>query len=316
MNRLILATLCSLVAVTGHAAYPDKPIKLIVPASAGTITAVLAREFAQSLSSVVKQTVIVENIAGAEQVIGTQAVVRSEPDGHTALFVSSSTTILDPLLKKSLPYDPSTDLAPVCGIARVGNILYVSAALPYKSTAELLAGAKAQPGKLSFANSSATTRLAGELFQQKAGVSLLSVPYRATSAGLTDVAGGQVSMMFIDQVSASPYVQSGKIRPLAASGSQRHKALPDVPSASEGGVPGYEIWPTIAVFLPAKTPTAIVAQLRDSVAQALKTPAFAATREKAGLEEFSPCGDALTKYQQSEMERWTQVIKNAGIEKQ
>jgi tripartite-type tricarboxylate transporter receptor subunit TctC len=307
---------CSLAAATGHAAYPEKPIKLVVPASAGTITDVLAREFAQSLSTVVKQSVIVENLPGAEQVIGTQTVVRAEPDGHTALFVSSSTTILDPLLKKSLPYDPGKDLAPVCGIARVGNILYVSASLPYKNTGELLSAAKAQPGKLSFANSSATTRLAGELFQQTAGISLLSVPYKATSAGLTDVAGGQVSMMFIDQVSAAPYVQSGKIRPLAASGAQRHKALPDVPSAAEGGVPGYEIWPTIAVFLPAKTPAAITVQLRDAVAQATKAPAFAATREKAGLEEFAVCGDALTKYQQSEMERWAQVIKNAGIEKQ
>jgi tripartite-type tricarboxylate transporter receptor subunit TctC len=243
-------------------------------------------------------------------------VIRAEPDGHTALFVSSSTTVLDPLLKKSLPYDVTKDLAPVCGVARVGNILYVSAPLAHKNVGELVAAAKAQPGKLSFANSSATTRLAGELFAQQAGITLLSVPYKATSAGLTDVAGGQVHMMFIDQVSAAPYVQGGKIRPLAASGSQRHKALPDVPSAAEAGVPGYEIWPTIAVFLPARTPVAIVAQLRDAVAQAAKAPAFAAMREKAGLEDFALCGDALTKYQQAEMERWEQVIKKAGIEKQ
>jgi tripartite-type tricarboxylate transporter receptor subunit TctC len=316
MKNPILATVLALAVGASQAAYPERPIKLVVPASAGTFTDVLAREFAQALSPIVKQAVIIDNIVGAEGVIGTQTAVRAEPDGYTALFVSSSTTILDPLVRKAIPYDPAKDLVPVCGIARIGNVVNMSATLPFKNVGELVAAAKAEPGKYTFAYATATQRMAGELFQQQAGIKLTSVPYRSSAPGLNDVAGGQVHLIFIDHVSATPFYQSGKIKPLVAAGPQRYKALPNVPSAAEAGLPGYEIWPSTAMFLPAKTSPAVVNQLREAVTQALKAPSFAAMREKSGLDEFSLCGDALTKYQNDEIMRWGQVFKNAGIEKQ
>jgi tripartite-type tricarboxylate transporter receptor subunit TctC len=316
MKSAIVTFLLSLVVGGSHAAYPDRPIRMIVPASAGTITDVTAREFSQALSAVMKQPVVIENLVGAEGIIGTQAAVRAEPDGHTILYVSSSTTVLDPVTRKSIPYDPAKDLIPACAIFRVGNVMNMSATLPFKTVGEFIAAAKAEPGKFTFGYSTATTRLAGELFQQQTGIKLTSVPYKGSAGGLTDVAGGQVHLFFIDHVSATPYYQSGKIKPLLVAGSQRYKSLPDVPSAAEAGFPGYEILPSIATFLPAKTPPPIVNQVRDALTQALNTPAFASAREKHGLEEFSVCGDALTKYQNAEIERWGQVMKKAGIEKQ
>lgn len=231
------------VAATASQAFPDKPIRVIVPFNSGTVTDLLARELGQALSGVAKQPVVVENRTGAEGSIGGQAVLSAEPDGYTLMLSSFSISVLDPLLKKNLPYDPVKDFTPVCGIAKIDNILNMTTALPYRSIAEFLAAAKTQPGKFSFGYSSAATRLAGELFQQSAGIKLLSVPYRATGAGLTDVGSGQVDMFFIDQTSAKAFYQTGKVRPMAVAGSARLKSLPDVPAATEVGIPGYAIEP-------------------------------------------------------------------------
>lgn len=312
-KRAALALLVT-AACASHAAYPERAIKLIVPFSAGTATDVMAREFGQALSGVVNQPVIIENKTGAEGTIGGQALVSAAADGYTIMLTSSSLTVLDPLVKKTLPYDPNKDFTPVCGVARVGNVMNMSSALPYKSIAEFLAAAKAQPGKFTFAYSTATTRLAGELFSQASGVQILGVPYRSSAMGLADVAGGQVNLFFIDHVSANPFYQSGKIKPLLVAGQQRNKSLPDVPSASEAGIPGYEIYPWFGVYLSAKTPPAIAKHLREAMAQALKAPAMKAKIESSGMEEFPICGDALGKYQRDEMNRWAQVIKKAGIQ--
>lgn len=303
-------------ACAGHAAYPEKTIKLIVPFGAGTSTDAMAREFGQALSSVLKQAVVVENKTGAEGTIGGQALISAPADGYTIMLTSSSLTVLDPLMKKTLPYDPNKDFAPVCGVARVGNVMNMSSTLPYKNIAEFMAAAKAQPGKFTFAYSSATTRLAGELFSQASGIQMVSVPYRTSAMGLADVAGGQVSLFFIDHLSATPFYQSGKIKPLLIGGPQRNKSLPEVPSATEAGVPGYVIYPWFGVYLPAQTPPAIANQMREAMAQALKVPAMKAKIETSGMEEFPLCGDALGKFQVDEMNHWAQVIKKAGIEKQ
>ncbi|MEY4099799.1 MAG: hypothetical protein RL300_970 [Pseudomonadota bacterium] len=314
-KRAVLAWLVT-AACTSYAAYPEKVIKLIVPFGAGTSTDAMAREFGQALSAVVKQPVVVENKTGAEGTIGGQALIQAPPDGYTIMLTSSSLTVLDPLIKKVLPYDPNKDFTPVCGVARVGNVMNMSSTLPYKNVTEFLAAAKAAPGKFTFAYSSATTRLAGELFSQASGIQMVSVPYRTSAAGLADVAGGQVSLFFIDHLSASPFYQSGKIKPLVVGGPQRNKSLPEVPSASEVGVPGYQIFPWFGVYLSAQTPPAIANVMREAMAQALKVPAMKAKIESSGMEEFPICGDALGKLQVEEMNQWAQVIKKAGIEKQ
>ncbi|MBS0473907.1 MAG: tripartite tricarboxylate transporter substrate binding protein, partial [Proteobacteria bacterium] len=236
LNKLLAGLLVA--TATAANAYPTKPIKVIVPFSAGTVTDLLARELSQALAVVAKQPVVVDNRTGAEGSIGAQAVLNSEPDGHTIMFSSFSISVLDPFVKKTLPYDPVKDFTPVCGVAKIDNILNFSTSLPHKTVADFLADAKKQPGKFTFGYSSATTRLAGELFQQSAGIKLIGVPYRATVAGLTDVASGQVDLFFIDQTSAKSFYDTGKVKPMVVAGTQRLKSLPQVPSASEVGVPG------------------------------------------------------------------------------
>lgn len=314
-SRLALTGALLLAAAASYA-FPDKPIKIVVPSNAGTSTDVLARELAQVLSAVVKQPVVIENRTGAEGSIGAQSVARAEPDGYTLMFASSSLAVLDPLMRKTPAFDPLKDFTPVCAIAKIGHVLNMSSTLPYKTAAEFVAAAKAEPERFTYAYSSATLRLSAELFQWQAGIKLRGIPYRSSAVGLTEVGAGQVSVIFIDQVSAAPFYQSGKVVPLLVSGPERLKALPNVPSNKEAGVPGYELSAWFALFLPARTPTDVVKRLRDATTDALKSAPVRAMLDKAGLAEFPVCGDALSKLQLADMERSRELIKRAGIEPQ
>jgi tripartite-type tricarboxylate transporter receptor subunit TctC len=312
VQRALAVSLLAL-ACASQAAYPDKPIKLIVPFSAGTSVDVLAREFAKELGRIVNQPVIIDNRVGAEGAIGAKAVTSAAPDGYTALITSNSTVVLESTLKTSLPYDPVKDLAPVCTMGRVGSVMSVRSSLPYKSVAEFIAAAKAEPGKFTFAYSTSNTRLAAELFQQRTGVKMLGVPYKSTVTGLTDLAGEKVDMFFIDPVSVAPFLQSGKITAFAVGGAQRIKELPQVPTLHEAGVTGYETVPFIALYLPSKTPADTATQLRDAARQAIHSPSMKAFKEKAGYQDFSLCGDDFVKWQSEQITFWRQVIKNANI---
>ncbi|GAA4353701.1 tripartite tricarboxylate transporter substrate binding protein [Variovorax defluvii] len=311
---VVTGLLCAVAGATQ--AFPDKPITLIVPFAAGSTTDVNARDFAQILGNVVKQPIVLENRTGAEGAIAGQALVNAPADGHMLLFTSSSLPVLDPLMKKAMPYDPVKVFAPVCTVARTSNVMNITAGSPLKTAAEVVAAAKAQPEKLTFAYSSATTRLAAELFQQTTGVKLRGVPYRSSVTALTEVASGQVDLMFIDHVSAQPFYETSKVRPLAAAGAQRIKALPNVPSATEAGVPGYNILPWFAVYASAKTPPAVLAQVRDAVGKAMASPGVASNLEKRGLEPMAICGDAFVKFQKDDIELWRGVLNKAGIEPQ
>ena len=297
-------------------AFPDRPVTVIVPFGAATAVDVHARDFAQALGSVIRQPVVVDNRAGAEGTIGAVAVLNAPADGHVLMFTSSSIPVLDPLMKKGMQFDPVKDFTPICTVGRTSNVMNITGSSAIKTAAELIATAKAQPGKLTFAYSSATTRLAGELFQQASGVKFTSVPYKASSTGLTDVVSGQVDLFFIDDVSAAPFYQSGKLRPLAVSGASRIRALPDTPSGTEIGVPGYQIQPWFGVYASAKTPPAVANQLREIMGQAMKTSIAAANMEKRGLSAHVVCGDSMAKFQLDEINLWREVLKKAGIEPQ
>lgn len=303
------------VGLASHA-YPDKPIKIVVPFGAGTSTDATARQFGDALSNVLKQLVVIDNRPGAEGVIGAQAVSSAAPDGYTVLLTSSSLPVLAPLMMKSIPLDPIKDFAPVCTIGRISNVMNIRSSLPFNTLGEFIAAAKAAPGKYTFAYSSATTRLAGELLQQETGIKLLGVPYKSSAGGLTDVAGDQVDLFFIDHISVDPFYRMGKIKPLAVTGSQRLNALPSVPTMAESGVPSYELYPWFALYLPARTPQQVVAQLREATVKALETPAMQSWRDKSGLEKFTVCGDDLARYQVTEIEHWGRIIKKANIEPQ
>lgn len=304
-----------LLAAAGAAqAFPTKAITIIVPFSAGTTTDVNAREFGIVLSSVARQPVVVENRVGAEGVIGAQALLNAPADGHTVVFTSNSLPVLDPLMKKNLPYDAVKDLAPVCAFARTSNVMNITGAGALKSVADVIAAAKAQPGKITYGYASTAQRLAGELFQQAAGVKFTGVPYRSSLTALTEVGGGQVDLLFIDHISASPFYQNGRIRPLTVAGSERFKAIADVPAASEVGVPGYNLRVWFGFYASGKTPPAILEQQRALFLQALKSPLTLANMEKRGVEPLPLCGEAHAKYQASDIEMVRQVLQKAGIQ--
>jgi tripartite-type tricarboxylate transporter receptor subunit TctC len=309
------ASLLAAAAASSHAqAFPTRPLTVIVPFGAGTSVDVNARDFGQALTGTGKASVVVDNRPGAEGSIGALAVLNAAPDGHTLMFTSSSIPVLDPLVKKSMQFDPIKDFTPVCTVARTSNVVNITGANPIKSVAELVSAAKAAPGKLTYAYSSATTRLAGELFAQAAGIQLMGVPYKASMAGLTDVSSGQVDLFFIDHVSVAPLLQSGKLRALAVSGDKRIDSLPNVPSAKESGVPGYTIQPWFGVYVSAKTPQAVVDQLREFVTQAVNAPAAKAATEKRGQEVLLLCGSQMAKLQSDEIGLWRDVLKKAGIQ--
>jgi tripartite-type tricarboxylate transporter receptor subunit TctC len=301
-------------AVSHAQSFPTRPLTIIVPFGAGTSVDVNARDLGQALTGTGKASVVVDNRPGAEGSIGALAVLNAAPDGHTLMFTSSSIPVLDPLLKKSMQFDPIKDFTPVCTVARTSNVVNITGANPIKSVAELVSAAKAAPGKLTYAYSSATTRLAGELFAQAAGIQLMGVPYKASMAGLTDVSSGQVDLFFIDHVSVAPLLQSGKLRALAVSGDKRIDSLPNVPSAKESGVPGYTIQPWFGVYVSAKTPQAVVDQLREFVTQAVNAPAAKAATEKRGQEVLLLCGSQMAKLQSDEIGLWRDVLKKAGIQ--
>jgi tripartite-type tricarboxylate transporter receptor subunit TctC len=315
LARYAAAGLLVAATAASHAqVFPARPLTIIVPFGAGTSVDVNARDFGQALTGTGKASVVVDNRPGAEGSIGALAVLNAAADGYTLMFTSSSIPVLDPLVKKSMQFDPIKDFTPVCTVARTSNVVNITGANPIKSVGELVAAAKAAPGKLTYAYSSATTRLAGELFAQAAGIQLMGVPYKASMAGLTDVASGQVDLFFIDHVSVAPLLQSGKLRALAVSGDKRIDSLPAVPNAKESGVPGYTIQPWFGVYVSAKTPPAVVEQLREFVTQAVNAPGAKATTEKRGQEVLLLCGNQMAKLQSDEISLWREVLKKAGIQ--
>ena len=319
MFRRIYCSLLAAVlvaATTAVAAFPTKTVTMIVPFPAGASTDVAARDLAQELATAFKQAVVVDNRSGAEGAIGVQAMLNAAPDGHTLLFTSSSTTVLDPVLKKTMAFDPLKDFVPVCSATQIDLFLYVTGSSPYKNVADLIAAAKANPGKLTFAYSSATTRLAAELFALSAGIKLTGIPYKAVVGALTDVSSATTDMMVVDQVTGIPFVQSGKLRMLAIAAPQRSTFAPDVPTGPELGLADFTIAPWNGVYVSAKTPPAAVEQLRSLMLQAVQAPTYAANLAKRTLRGFHLCGDALGKFQRDDIEKSRRATKAAGIEPQ
>ncbi|MEK8052900.1 tripartite tricarboxylate transporter substrate binding protein [Ideonella sp. DXS22W] len=294
--------------------YPAKPLSFIVPFAAGSATDQLARALGQSVSEQTHQAVVVDNRAGASGMLAAQAAARAPADGHTVLITTNTTHAANEHLYKKLPYDPVKDFAPVSGLGKGGQVMVVNPASPYKSVADVLAAAKAKPGKLSFGSGSSSSRVAGELFQQMAGIELLHVPYKSNPLAITDLLGGQIDLMVTDTSTGVPQIKAGKLRALGVSTARRLAMLPEVPTISEAGVKGYDMGYWFAAYVPAGTPAPVVARLNELLANALKSPAAKAFFETSGGEAFPTTPDALAKFQQDESRKWGKVIKAAGIE--
>jgi tripartite-type tricarboxylate transporter receptor subunit TctC len=312
--RTWLAALLLAHATAATAQYPEKPITFVVPFAAGSATDQLARALGQEVTAQTKQPVVVENRAGASGFIGAQQVAKAQPDGYTILIATNTTHAANEHLFKSVPYDPVKDFAPVTVLAKGGQILLVAPEVQAKTVQELIAFAKANPGKVSFGSGSSSSRIAGELFQQMAGVKLLHVPYKSNPQAVTDLLGGQISMMITDVATGLPQVKSGKLRALGVSSLNRISLVPDVPTISEAGVKGYEMSFWFAAYVPAKTPPAIVQRLNTLLVNAVKGPATKSLFESTGLEPFTTTPDELAKFQQAESRKWASIIKAAGIE--
>lgn len=297
-------------------AYPDKPLTMIIPFASGSATDVAGRSFAEVLSQSLNKPVAVSNKTGAEGQIALREVLSGPNDGHTLLFTSSSVPVLDPLMKTSLTYDPVKELTPICTVGNITFLMNITGSSPMKTVGEVIAAAKAAPGQISFAYSSASMRLAGELFQQAAGIKLNAVPYRSSAAALTEVSGGLVDLVFIDSTSAGAFYQSGKLRPLIVSGEKRLKELPEVSTSVENGLADFKVMPWFGVYVSAKTPPPIVEQVRKAVTESMNRPDMQSAIEKRNLNFLLICGENMKKFQDDEIALWRRVIKNAGIQPQ
>ena len=294
--------------------YPARPLTFVVPFAAASATDQLARALGQSITEQTHQAVVVDNKAGAGGMLAAQAVARATADGHTVLITSNTTHAANPHLFKKMPYDPVKDFAPVTGLGKGGQVLVVRTDAPYKTVADVLAAARKQPGKLTFGSGSSSSRVAGELFQQMSGTDILHVPYKSNPLAITDLVGGQITMMFTDTSTGMPQIKGGKLRALGVTVNKRISVLADVPTIDEAGVKGYDMGYWFAAYVPAGTPPAVVARLNELLHTALQNPAAKAFFEASGGEAFATTPEALAKFQQDETVKWGKVIKTAGIE--
>jgi len=294
-------------------AFPSKPIKIVVPFAAGSATDLTARGLGAKLQDILKQPVVIEDKPGASGQLGASAVATAPADGYTLLMGTNTTNAANPALFKKLSYDPEKDFAPIARCVTGVNALVVNNDVPAKTVAELIDYAKKNPGKLNYAEASASQRLSAEMFNQMAGVKIERVPYKASPQALGDVVTGQVQVMFPDLPQALTQVAAGKVRGLGTTGPKRTTVAPDLPAIAET-VPGYTLVYWLAVFAPAATPKPIQQALYEAIAEALKDPATGKAMTQ-GRMEISPLGlDAFAAYVKSETEWWGKAIKAAGIE--
>lgn len=317
-NRRRLLALAALIAagsVAGQTtSYPEKPVTFIVPFAAGSATDQLARALGTAFSEKTKQAVVVDNRAGAGGMIAAQAAARATPDGYTVLITTSTTQAANQHLYKKLSYDPVTDFMPVTALGRGGQVLVVTAASPYRTVADVVAKARAEPGKLAFGAGNSSSRVAGEMLKQLSGTDILYVPYKSNPGALTDLLGGQIDLMVIDTVTGIPQIEAGKLRPLGVSTGKRLPLLPDVPTLDEAGVKGYDIGYWFAAYVPARTPPAVVARVRELLVEAVNSSQARKFFQATSTEPWTTSPDALAAFQAAEASKWGRVIKAANIE--
>jgi tripartite-type tricarboxylate transporter receptor subunit TctC len=297
-----------------QAGYPDRVIKIIVPFAPGGGTDVIARTLAQEMAQNLGVNVIIENKPGAGTIIGTQAVAVSEPDGYT-LLMGTFANAVNPSLNAKLPYDPHKDFAPVALVARSFNIVVVNPKSQIKSIADLIAAARAEPDKLSYGTFGVGTsaHLAGELFKSMARVNLATIHYKGAAPAITDLIGGQIQVMFTTVASAASLIESGQLRALAVTSTERSPAFPQLPTVAEAGVPGYAAESWYGLFAPAKTPPEVIDRLNKSAAAAVQAESFKKLGVNEGLVMIAQPPEELGRYFQSEEERWRKLIQSAGI---
>jgi tripartite-type tricarboxylate transporter receptor subunit TctC len=316
--------LIALVAITAATAgvqqasaqnYPDRPVRVVVNFPPGGSTDFSARILAQYMPRTLGQTLVIDNRGGAGGNIGADIAAKSPPDGYTLLVSPEGPITIALGLYPKLPYNPLRDLAPITQLIKYANVLVINPTLKINSTKDLLAAAKAEPGKLSYAHPGIGTNphLGAELFKQMGGVDMVGVSYKGGGPAIVAVIGNEAQVSFATAPSSIPHVKSGRLRALAVTSGQRSAALPDLPTISESGVPGYDVVGWVALFAPMKTPAKIIARVHDEAVKVMTMPEVKETVLASGSETVGSTAAALAKIMQDENAMWSKIIKTVGV---
>ena len=292
--------------------FPSKPVRVVVPYAPGGGTDIISRQLAAKLSEAWSQNVYVENRAGANGILGTDAVLKSPPDGHNLVVVVAA-HVINSSLQSKMPYDPVEDVAPVTLIARSPWVIVVTPAQP-QTLKELVAYAKANPGKLRFGSSEPSSRLAGEQFKQLAGINLEHIAYKGGSQIMTDMLGGHIETGFTSTLTVLQHYKSGKLKVLAVAGKARHPSMPDVPTAIEAGYPEYETYAWYGMYTAKGTPRDVVGKIQQEIARILRLPDMQERLNQFGAEPIASSPEEFAAFTRAESNKFAKLVKAAGIQ--
>jgi tripartite-type tricarboxylate transporter receptor subunit TctC len=318
-KRTALVALAAAVCAAGGSAwaqtFPNKPIKIVVGFAPGGPADVMARLIGQRMASILGQGVVVDNRPGAGGTLGARAVAESDADGYTLLLGNTSTLVISPLIYKNVNYDPVKGFAPIALLGTTSNLLIVNPALPVQSVKELVALARARPGKLNYSSAGIGTppHLIGEMFKQRLGLDIVHVPYKGGGPSLQAVVAGETQFSFENPASSLPLVRAGKVRALASTSATRNSQTADLPTMIEAGVPDFTSVSFTAVVAPAGTPAAIVGKLNSAVNESLRSPEVAGTLVKLSVDAKITSPEELAAFLGGERDKWTTVVKTAGV---
>ncbi len=315
--RVLLIASSGLMAAgpaTAADVYPSKTIRLVVPFAPGGGSDIVARLLSPKMTEALGQTVVVDNRAGASANLGAAMVAKAAPDGYTLLLANANYTI-NPSLFKSLPFDPVREFAPVALLANVTNVLAIHPSIPAKSVKELISFAKAHPGQLNFASpgNGTSSHLAGELFRQVAKIEVVHIPYKGATPAITDLIAGQVSFTMASVLSVLPYAKQGRLRMLAVTTAKRSGALPDIPTISEAGLPGFEVSNWYGILATGGTPRPAVDRLNSELARIARVPDLAEKLAAQGADPATGTPEEFERFIQAELKKWSAVVRSAGI---
>ena len=319
MRRRLFAAVIAVIGLTGLCnqqafaqAYPNKPLKIIVPFAPGGVTDMVSRVVAQGLTAELGQAVVVENRAGASGILGAEVTAKSAPDGYTLMMGNISTLAINAAVFAKLPYDPQTSFEPVSMVARQPLLVAVNPNVPVKTIADLVAYAKAN-NKLNFGSAGASLQLATEAFNQAAGIQMTHVPYKGSGPAMTDLVAGHIEVLFDAFSSLYPFIQQGRLRGLAITSAKRSPLAPELPTLGELGFPQVEVTSWQGIVVPVGTPSAIVAKLNAAVLKVLESQTVKDQLAKQGVEASPSTPGQLAQYASTERARWTDVAGKAGV---
>ncbi|HWI13686.1 MAG TPA: tripartite tricarboxylate transporter substrate binding protein [Burkholderiales bacterium] len=310
----IAALLCSVFVAAAHAQQGAKPLRMIIPFPPGGSLDVVGRLLGHKVTEMTGRNVIIDNRSGASGNIGTELAKNAPPDGATVML-NTLPFVVNPALFGKAPYDPVKDFAPVSLIASGPHLLVVHPTVPAKNFKELLALARAKPGRMNYSSAGNGTNLhiPAELLKSLAGIDIVHVPYKGGGPALTAVLGGEVDMSFINLVPVLPHLQSGRLRAIAVTSAKRSVTLPKVPTIAESGIPGYEFTTWWALLAPAATPPTVIAELNDAVVKAVKSPDFSERMVKEGGEAIGSTPEQLGAHIRSEVAKWSKLVRDRGL---